>query len=178
MHPTKKLKKRAPWKKKRQENPFEIVLIYRLWFGSTFNFERKNRWHRRGSRTSHSLPRSVSFLTFNFCLCFEPVFLLSSFVREVDFVKWFFCNIMLVIGNVHFSAFFFFPPVHVVTGTLKHVKSSVAWSGGTVHSVFFFPKLCLILKNRFLAWLSSNFQERLLMKYFMPNLFLGCLFLV
>ena len=38
---------------------------------------------------------------------------------------------------------------------------------------FFFPKLCLILKNRFLAWLSSNFQERLLMKYFMPQFIFG-----
>ena len=42
----------------------------------------------------------------------------------------------------------------------------------TVHSVFF-PKLCLILTNRFLAWLSSNFQERLLMKYFMPQFIFG-----
>ena len=38
---------------------------------------------------------------------------------------------------------------------------------------FFFPKLCLILKNRFLAWLSSNFQERLPMKYFMPQFIFG-----
>ena len=38
---------------------------------------------------------------------------------------------------------------------------------------FFFPKLCLILKNRFLAWLSSNFQKRLLMKYFMPQFVFG-----
>ena len=38
---------------------------------------------------------------------------------------------------------------------------------------FFFPKLCLILKNRFLARLSSNFQERLLMKYFMPQFIFG-----
>ena len=46
----------------------------------------------------------------------------------------------------------------------------------TVHSVFF-PKLCLILKNRFLAWLSSSSQERLLMKYFMPQfIFLGVYF--
>ena len=45
--------------------------------------------------------------------------------------------------------------------------------GPTVHSVFFFPKLCLILKNRFLARLSSNFQERLLTKYFMPQFIFG-----
>ena len=32
----------------------------------------------------------------------------------------------------------------------------------TVHSVTFFPKLCLILKNRFLVRSSSNFQERLI----------------
>ena len=48
----------------------------------------------------------------------------------------------------------------------------VGWLAYSAFS-FFFPKLCLILKNRFLAWLSSNFQERLLMKYFMPQFIFG-----
>ena len=37
----------------------------------------------------------------------------------------------------------------------------------------FFPKICLILKNRFLVRLSSNFQERLFMPSSSPNFFFG-----
>ena len=46
---------------------------------------------------------------------------------------------------------------------------------GTSYSAFrnFFPKLCLILKNRFLVRLSSNFQERLFMPSSSPE-FLLC----
>ena len=45
-----------------------------------------------------------------------------------------------------------------------YLKAEVSHSDTlTVHSVIFFPKLCLILENRFLVRLSSNFQERLLM---------------
>ena len=40
-------------------------------------------------------------------------------------------------------------------------------------SYFFFPKLCLILKNRFLVRLSSNFQERLFIPSSMPKFIFG-----
>ena len=41
---------------------------------------------------------------------------------------------------------------------IARAKPSLFFSAFSI----FFPKLCLILKNRFQAWLSSNFQERLL----------------
>ena len=37
----------------------------------------------------------------------------------------------------------------------------------------FFPNFCLILKNRFLVQLSSNFQERLFMPFSSPKFFFG-----
>ena len=44
-------------------------------------------------------------------------------------------------------------------------------NGFTVHSEIF-PKLCLVLKNRFLVRLSSNFQERLFMPSASPEFLL------
>ena len=48
----------------------------------------------------------------------------------------------------------------LITSALPEVCSEAVFR---THSVIFFPKLCLILKNRYLVRLSSNDQERLLM---------------
>ena len=57
---------------------------------------------------------------------------------------------------------------------VKHSKKKII-EVPKYYSAFrnFFPKFCLILKNRFLVRLSSNFQERLFMPSSSPEFFFG-----
>ena len=72
---------------------------------------------------------------------------------------------------------------HPGTNLARRCSTSVIWREPVCHCRLalvpvlqciqnFFPKLCLILKNRFLVRLSSNFQERLFMPSSSPEFLL------